>query len=111
MSEGAAHCKVQGHSAVTFAKTAEAIEMPLGLWARDCPRQHLFGGLHTAHWRYVVNISEPCTCIGDAACCKILCPIIQYPCTEIAVFLQVGIFTDFQEEKFNFTEFYPLLPR
>jgi len=30
----ASHCKVQGHSAVICAKTAEPIEMPFGLWAR-----------------------------------------------------------------------------
>ena len=32
--KGASHCKVEGHSAVICAKTAEPIEMPFGLWAR-----------------------------------------------------------------------------
>ena len=31
--EGAAHCKEQGHSAVTYANTAEPIVMLFKLWA------------------------------------------------------------------------------
>jgi len=38
-----AHCKVQGFfSAVSFAKTAEPIELPFGLWTRVGPRKHKF---------------------------------------------------------------------
>ena len=40
----AAHCKVQGHSAVICAKTAEPIEMPFGLWSRIVPRNHVLDG-------------------------------------------------------------------
>jgi len=32
--EGASSCKVWGHAAVIYAKMAEAIEMPFGLWTR-----------------------------------------------------------------------------
>jgi len=32
--EGATHCKVQGHSVVSCAKTAEPIKMPFGIWTR-----------------------------------------------------------------------------
>ena len=32
--KGAAHCKVQGPSAVSCVKTAEPIKMPFGVWTR-----------------------------------------------------------------------------
>jgi len=52
LGEGA-HCKVQGHSAVSCTKAMEPIEMPLGLWARIGPRKHVLGGVYTgATWRY-----------------------------------------------------------
>jgi len=38
------HCKVQGHSAVICAKTAEPIQMPFGLWARMCGRNLVLDG-------------------------------------------------------------------
>ena len=41
---GLAHCKVQGHSAVTCAKMAELIMMLFGLWARTGPRNHELDG-------------------------------------------------------------------
>jgi len=41
----AAHCKVQGHSAVNCAKTAEPIKMPFGLWALMGPRNCIRWGL------------------------------------------------------------------
>jgi len=34
----AAHCKVSGLSAVSYAKTAEPIEMPFGMWTAVGPR-------------------------------------------------------------------------
>jgi len=37
------HCKVQGHSTVVCAKTAEPIGMPFGLWARMGRRNHWIG--------------------------------------------------------------------
>ena len=39
--EGASHCKVWGLSAVIYAKTAEPIEMPIGLWAWMGRRNHV----------------------------------------------------------------------
>jgi len=36
----AAHCKVEGPSQVSCAKTAEPIEMPFGMWTRVGPRKH-----------------------------------------------------------------------
>ena len=44
--EAASHCKVEGHSTVICAKTAEPIEMPFGLRARMGPRNHVFDGVH-----------------------------------------------------------------
>ena len=42
--KGAYHCKIYGYSAVIYAKTAEPIEMPFGLWARMGRRNHVFDG-------------------------------------------------------------------
>ena len=42
--KGAPHCKVYGHSAVIYAKTAKPIEMPFGLWARMSPRNRVLDG-------------------------------------------------------------------
>jgi len=39
--KGATHCKVQGHSAVSFAKMAELIEISFGLWTWMGPRNHV----------------------------------------------------------------------
>ena len=39
--KGASHCNVQGHSAITCAKTAEPIVMPFVLWAQNCPRNQV----------------------------------------------------------------------
>ena len=33
--KGAAHCKVQGPSAVSCAETAQPIDLPFGLWAHS----------------------------------------------------------------------------
>jgi len=40
----ASHCKVQGHSAVIFAKTAKLIDMPFGLWAWMGHSNHVVDG-------------------------------------------------------------------
>jgi len=54
--EGAAHCKVQGRSAVSCAKTAEQIQMQFGIWTRVDPRKHVLDGVHTgATWRIPLN--------------------------------------------------------
>jgi len=47
---------------VSCAKTAEPIEMPLGVWTQvgSCVR---WG----AHWRNMANMIEPYMCGGDAA--------------------------------------------
>jgi len=53
--EVAAHCKVQAHFAVTYAKTAEPIVMAFGLRARTSPRNHeLDGGPDPPHkkWQF-----------------------------------------------------------
>ena len=42
--EWASHCKVQGHSMVICAKTAEPIGMPFGLWAWMGRRNHVLDG-------------------------------------------------------------------
>jgi len=48
---------------------AEPIEIPFGLRTRVGPRKYV---LRTgAHWRHMVNTTEPSMCDGDAACCQI----------------------------------------
>ena len=42
--EWASHCKIWGHSTVVYAKTAEQIGMPFGLWARMGHRNHVLDG-------------------------------------------------------------------
>ena len=44
LGEKGTHCKVQGHSVVTCAKTAEPNVMPLGLSARSGSRNHELDG-------------------------------------------------------------------
>jgi len=46
--EGAAHCKVQGHSAVICAKLAEPIEMLFWIRTLLGPRRHVLGGVTLA---------------------------------------------------------------
>jgi len=58
--EWASHCEVWGHSAVVYAKTAEPIGMPFGLWARMGHRNHLLDGGPVCH----VNQ------FWDAICCN-----------------------------------------
>ena len=38
-----AHCKVQGYSALSCAKTAEPIKMSFGIWTRAGTRKHVTG--------------------------------------------------------------------
>ena len=50
--EEAAHCKVQGLSAVSCAKTAELIKIAFGMRTQQGPRKHVLDGVHTgATWR------------------------------------------------------------
>jgi len=48
--KGANHSKVQGHSAVICAKTAEPIEVTFPLWARMGPRNHVLDGGPDSPW-------------------------------------------------------------
>ena len=49
---GGPYCKVERQLAVTFAKTAEPIEMSFGLWTRVGLRKHVLDGVHIgATWR------------------------------------------------------------
>ena len=50
---------------VSPAKTAEAIEMPFGLWTRVGPGKHVLDG--GAHWLHLANTIEPSVYGGDAA--------------------------------------------
>jgi len=54
---------------VSPAKTAEPIEISFGLWARIVARKHVLDG--GAHWRNLLNITEPSMCGGDAVFCQI----------------------------------------
>jgi len=42
--EGAAYCKVYGHSVVSCAKTAKMIKLPFWLWSRVDQRNHILDG-------------------------------------------------------------------
>ena len=42
--KGAADCKVEGYCAVSYAKTAEPIEMPFWTQSGVCPRKHVLNG-------------------------------------------------------------------
>jgi len=46
-------------------KTAEPIEMFLGMWTRVDPRKHVLD--RGAHWRHLANTVEPSMCGVDAA--------------------------------------------
>ena len=54
LGEWASYCKVQGHSTVVCAKTAEPIGMPFGLWARMGPRNHVLDGGPYPPWEGVI---------------------------------------------------------
>jgi len=43
--KGASHCKKYRDTVVPYAKTAESIEMPFGLWARMGRRNHVLDGV------------------------------------------------------------------
>ena len=49
------------YSVVSWAKMAEPIEMPFGLWTRIGPKKHLL------HWHNLANTIESSMCGGDAA--------------------------------------------
>jgi len=67
--ERAAHFKIQGHSAVSCAKTAEPIATPFWIWTLVGPRKYVLGG--NAHWSHLENTTELSMCGSDAACCQI----------------------------------------
>jgi len=55
-----AHCKVQGHSAVSCAETAELIDLPFGLWTQVGRMKHKFSRIrYRAHWLHLANTIEP----------------------------------------------------
>jgi len=49
--KGSSHCKLYGYSAVPYAKTAEPIQMLVGLWARMGPRNRVNWGSSSAEGR------------------------------------------------------------
>jgi len=54
---------------VSPAKTAELIEMPLGLRIREGPKKHVLGEVHTgATWR--IQLNRPCA-VAMRPCCLI----------------------------------------
>jgi len=48
---------------------AKLIETSLRIWTQVGPRKNLLG--RGAHWRNLVNTTEPSMYGGDAACCQI----------------------------------------
>jgi len=66
--EGTAHYKVQGHSAVSCAKTTEPTEMPFGIWTQVGPEE--------ACIRWECILAPPgeyhwTMCGDDTSCCEI----------------------------------------
>jgi len=57
LRERGAHCKVQGLTAVSCAKTAEPTDFPFGLWTRVNQRKHKFN-----HIRQVAPMSRTTLC-------------------------------------------------
>jgi len=69
--------QIWGVSAVNCARTAEPIDLPLGLWTRVGRREHKF--IVYARWRQcALNATEPFMCGGDAACCQITLTTCYY---------------------------------
>jgi len=58
---------------VSPPKTAEPLEMPLGLWTRVGPGNH-----RRAHWRNLANMFEPSMCRGDVAFLSITLTTIAF---------------------------------
>jgi len=56
------------------AKTAEVIKMPFGMWTVVGPRKHVLGG--SAHWRHLMNMSEPSCAVVMRPCVKLLWPLL-----------------------------------
>ena len=54
--KGAAHCKVQGHSVMIFAKMTEPIELSYGMWTRVGPRKHILD--RGVYWHNLVSTTE-----------------------------------------------------
>jgi len=68
---------VRRHSAVSFAKTAELIDLTFGLWTLVCQRKHRCPhGI--AHWRNLANMIEPSICGGNAALCQVTLTTCYY---------------------------------
>jgi len=45
---------------VSYAKTAELIDLPFGLWTREGQRKHKFTRIRgEAYWRHLANTTEP----------------------------------------------------
>jgi len=65
----------QRHSAVSWAKMSEPIEMPFGLWTRVGPRKHVLHGVHIgATWQTPFNCPR-------AAVMRAICQITLTTCS------------------------------
>jgi len=82
-----AHCKVQALSAVSYAKTVEAIHLPFRLWTRVRLRVHMFNRIRQVapmcphgrtRCRHVSNNIEPSVYGGDAPYVKLFCPFVIF---------------------------------
>jgi len=64
------------HWAVSCARMAELIDLPVGLWTRVGRRKHKFNRIRQVasmcpHWRNLANTIESPACGGDASLCQI----------------------------------------
>ena len=92
---------------MSYAKTAEPIEMPFGIWTRVGPRKHLLG--EGAHGRHLANTIEPSMCGGDAACCQITLEHLLYFSLDhfglvLFAFVVLGLASSVLSQKFGWAE-------
>jgi len=73
--KGKGHAR--GHSAVSFPKMAEPIDLPFQLWTRVGLKEAQFNHIRQvapmcrAHWRHLANMIELSVCGSDVALCQI----------------------------------------
>ena len=70
---GAVHRKVYGHSTVSYAKTAELIEMPFGMWTLAGPRKHVLDGCTYTGATRRIRLDSPCAAAMRPFCQMVTC--------------------------------------
>ena len=74
VTDGVARPVCRSVTIVSPAKTAEAIEMPFGLWSRVVPRKHVLDG--SVYWRHLTNVQL------NRSCAAAMRPVVKYTLTS-----------------------------